>query len=115
MVECRLVIVPPGGGEADYSLDFDLPAVPRTGEFISVSRDDREYGYECFYVRSVWWEMSYPSSAAIATKDQKGKIKMIAIEAETARGPHMTKEHERMCDAYEARGKKPREFDATMY
>ena len=110
-------MVPPGGGEADYRLDFNLPAPPRAGEFITIARKDRAPGYECFYVRSVWWDLLYPRSDlyAEAGKDTPGELKMLAVECEFARGPFMTDEHKRACDAYEAGGYKVRKFDETMY
>ena len=37
-MKVRLCFVPPGGGEANYSLDFDMPAVPRSGDYISIKR-----------------------------------------------------------------------------
>jgi hypothetical protein len=60
-MKATLVFVPPGGGEADYSLQFDLPAVPQPGDYISVTRPGQE-GYEDFIVRRARWVLSYPSS-----------------------------------------------------
>ena len=39
-MKARLMFVPPGGGEIDYALDFDLPAVPQPGDYITVTRED---------------------------------------------------------------------------
>lgn len=116
-MKCRLIMVPPGGGEADYSLDFDLPTIPRAGEGLCISRDDRATGYECFIVRSVRWELKYPSSKAHAVSgtEEVGKVGMIAVECEFAFGPFMTPEHQRACEAYRNRGKDVKTLDETMY
>lgn len=117
-MKCALVMVPPGGGEADYQLAFDLASPPRVGEFITIAREDAEkFGYECFYVRSVWWDLKYPNSALYATSEDHpiGKAETVLVECEFARGPHMTEEHARACDVYEQRGYAIKEFDNTMY
>jgi hypothetical protein len=40
-IKVSLVFVPPGGGEAEYGLDFEMLSVPRLGDYVSVQRDDR--------------------------------------------------------------------------
>ncbi|MCJ2011083.1 hypothetical protein [Methylobacterium sp. J-076] len=129
-MKVTLIVVPPGGGEAEYTLDFELPAVPREGEYITVARDDAladpkpdpqdgSIGiYECFYVRRAWWDLRYPSSAPYAKGEGQGPVGsayMIAVEAETARGPHMTGSHRRSCETYERRGLPVRTFDNSAY
>lgn len=115
-MEVRLIMVPPGGGEADYSLDFVLSEVPRAGEVITVSRGEK-YGLETFLVRSVWWEFNFPEGAAVhyAGNEPKGKLIKVNIECEFARGPHMSEDHKKACDMYEARGKAVTTLDDTMY
>jgi hypothetical protein len=34
-MKVRPVFVPPGGGEADYMLDLELPGVPQPGDYVS--------------------------------------------------------------------------------
>ena len=126
-MKVTLIVVPPGGGEADYNLEFNLTAVPREGEYVTVARDDaladpkpdpHDGGigiYECFFVRRVWWDLRYPSSAPFGRTGDIGSAHMIAVEAETARGPHMTSSHRRSCEAYEARGLPVRTFDNSAY
>ena len=40
-MKVTLVFVPPGGGETDYQLSFDLPGIPVKGDYIMVSRGDQ--------------------------------------------------------------------------
>ena len=54
-----LTFVPPGGGESDYSLNFDLPGIPRPGDYIRVRRP-KQTGSEDFIVRSDVVEPEFP-------------------------------------------------------
>lgn len=113
-MKVTLIVVPPGGGEQEYQLDFDLPAVPQPNAFITVVRQDQEgtpgHGYECFFVRRVWWDLKYPHSRPTSGDGDVGSAYMIGVEAEPARGPWMAPSHTRMCEAYESRGLRVRNF-----
>ena len=54
-MKVSLLFVPPGGGETDYQLEFELPAPPQPGDYISVRREDtKDLGTEDFIVRRTW-------------------------------------------------------------
>ncbi len=111
----NLVIVPPGGGEADYSMDFDLPAVPRPGDYIGVSRPDSG-GVESFIVRRTWWLMNFPlAENSTSSAPAIGKVEKLCVECEFARGIHDSPSHKKACDTFEHRGKPIKEFDSTAY
>ncbi|MDR7126612.1 hypothetical protein J2X53_003454 [Pseudorhodobacter sp. 4114] len=114
-MKVRLIFVPPGGGEADYQLQFELPAIPQTGDYISILRDE-EVGYETFIVRRTIWELRYPASQGVsASEHEHGTASTIFVECEFARGAFSSDNHKRACDAYEARGFKVPEHEATAY
>lgn len=114
-MKVRLVFVPPGGGEADYQLQFELPAVPQAGDYISVLRDGAS-GAETFIVRRTIWQLSYPqSTSASAPEHEHGKASTIWVECEFARGAYMTDAHKAACDSYEAKGFAVTEHEATAY
>ncbi|MBA4797916.1 MAG: hypothetical protein H2043_10980 [Rhizobiales bacterium] len=116
MIKCNLSMVPPGGGEQDYLLQFNLPTLPSVGDFLRIRRENSEDpGAEIFCVRGVFWDLSYPSSSSFAAPDEAGTVSDIWIECEFVRGPFMTKSHKEVCDMYEARGKKPKDLPDTMY
>jgi hypothetical protein len=96
----RLVFVPPGGGEADYSLDFDLPSIPQVGDYITIGRPG-QLGTEDF-----------KDSKPYETNDNltQGTVKMIAVECEFAKGAYSSEEHKRACDGYGAS-----EFEASAF
>ncbi|TNF12802.1 MAG: alpha/beta hydrolase [Rhodobacteraceae bacterium] len=97
----RLIFVPPGGGQSDYRLEFELPAIPQAGDYIYVTRDDEE-GAECFIVRRTLWELSHRK--AVTEDDDAGKASTIWVECEFARGRAMSDGHKQACDGYEAKG-----------
>lgn len=43
-MKVQLTVVPPGGGEADYSFYATLPTIPRVGEYIILSIDKEPPG-----------------------------------------------------------------------
>lgn len=122
MIRVRLSFVPPGGGEADYGLTMDMPALPRAGDYISVLRDnisnDRPdyHGSEDFVVRRVWWLCKYPDDGSghhEAGKEPVG-IAEANIECEFAIGPYSSKAHKRNAGTGKARAP-AQEFENTNY
>lgn len=116
-----LAFVPPGGGETDYSLDFDMPALPRAGDYISINRPGNNpkarAGMLHFMMRRVHWFLKhspYDPSASLGNQEV-GTTSDAIIECEFARGPTPSEEHDRSCDMYEARGKPIQRFDDTVY
>lgn len=116
-MKVRLVVVPPGGGEADYSIFIDMPAVPRAGDYISVMREGED-GLTSLLVKRTWWTLkdnetrtSFPSG-----QERYGTTEEIAVECYVAKGIGFDSEaHKRVVAMYEARGKKAPEFDNSMY
>jgi hypothetical protein len=83
LIRATLVFVPPGGGEADYSLDFDLPAVPQPGDYVSIVRGDRNPAhYEDFIVRRTWWHLEYPDSALGGSREGSLDDVVVVIEGD---------------------------------
>lgn len=111
----RLVFVPPGGGEADYSMDFELPAIPRAGDYITIRRGEKPKT-EDFLVRRTWWYLRYPETEGFSAKEgEHGEFYQAAVECEFAIGPFSTEDHTNACHRYKNKTGHLREFDATMY
>lgn len=120
-MKVRLVFVLPGGGEADYSLEFELPSVPQPGDYISIMRPD-EMGTADFRVRRTWWLLEHPTSAqtagAIAGTQPVGKLRHplgLTVECEFAKGPHSSDSHQQTCETYKNRKGQLVEFEDTAY
>jgi hypothetical protein len=95
-VKFSLLFVPPGGGETDYQLEFELPAPPQPGDYISVRREDtKDLGTEDFIVRRTWWSLTYPGSAAHDSADglTSGELTDAYVECEFAEGPFSSERH----------------------
>ena len=112
-MKARLVFVPPDGGEADYSLEFELPGVPQPGDYISVTRPWEE-GTADFMVRRSWWYLNYPDNALHAWDDSPpvyGTLERLLVECEFAKGPYSAPSHKKACEGY----KEAKEFEDTAF
>lgn len=115
-MKVRLVFVPPGGGEADYSLDFEMPAIPRPGDYISVMRPGDD-GTSDFIVRRTWWTMDFPNNDLYGDSKNPvyGTVQQIAVECEFALGNYSGSAHKQSCEAYRNRKGGIQEFEASAY
>ena len=88
-----VVIREAGSLKPDYSLAFDLPAIPRQGDYISIQRPGLPWPYaEDMIVRQVWWRLNHPETEARALLDAAeepvvGNTDEIIVECEPAIGP----------------------------
>lgn len=121
MVRVNLSFVPPGGGETDYSLPMDLPALPRAGDYISVNRTKKidkpdHQGSEDFIVRRVWWSCEYPEDGTGYYEAGKAPVGTgeIWVECEFAIGPYSSEAHKRGAGTAKARAP-VQSFDDSMY
>jgi hypothetical protein len=91
MFEVTIVVREPGTVETGFSLDFELPEIPRIGEYISIRRlDTREPFGEDVIVRHVWWRLKHPETHGFASSDKPtiGTLVEILVECDPALGPH---------------------------
>jgi len=122
MVRVKLSFVPPGGGEVDYGLTMEMPALPRTGDYISVLREGRpdrgpDYvGADDFIVRRVWWFCKYPEdgkTSHVAGQEPAGTAE-VNVECEFAIGASSSPAHKRGAGTAKARAP-AQEFEDTNY
>lgn len=118
LFEATLVIVPPGGGEAEYSLKVEVPALPREGDYVTVMRTRDgpvaagDVGTEDFIVRRVWWAFDYADDGRLYEEPHDrilGSVNGIGIECEQAKGHYSSEAHRRAC------GPGARAFEASAY
>ena len=100
----RLGFVPPGGGETDYSLDFDVPELPREGDYICINRPG-QIGNEDFIVRRIWWNLE-----TVGDENGPGKFIAVHVECEFALSDFSSESH-----AQVAKGSGAKSFDNSMY
>lgn len=107
-MKVALAFVPPGGGETDYYLEFEMPSVPQAGDYISVLREGAD-GAETFIVKRTQW--SFETSA----DGKNGKVSSICVECEFAEAGFSSSDHKRAVERYEAETGKKNVFDVSVY
>ena len=95
-MKVNLSFVPPGGGETEYSLEFDLPSVPQRGDYISVFRPGQA-GAETFVVKRTWWSLEFDD------EHTRGSLNNVWVECEFALSYAASEEHRRYCEGFKRR------------
>ncbi len=96
-----------GKTKPDYSLAFDLPEIPRVGDYISIHRPDKPEPFgEDLIVRHVWWRLEHPETRGVATSgsERTGRIKELFVECDQAIGPYSSADWRDSLDAARKRG-----------
>ena len=109
-MNATFVVVPPGGGEADYQFSVDLPAIPHDGDYVQVW-DATQGGYDYFIVRRRWFNLK----AEMVGQNRDHSFDKIIVEVEFAKGSAPSANHKASCEMYEKRGKIPKEYEVTAY
>ena len=92
-VRVRLCVCEPGEQKPDFSLVFDLPEVPRPGDYISLYREDKKTPHtEDLIVRHIWWNLETTETRTSSSEDEErvGNLREIGVECEMALGPCST-------------------------
>jgi hypothetical protein len=92
MIRFVVVVREPGALGPDYSLEFEAPALPREGDYLSVQRPDHERPFgEDMIVAKVWWRLSYPGTEPVVfDSGEVGSLDEIFVECIPAVGPYST-------------------------
>lgn len=85
-----VVVRESGRLKPDYSLPFELPELPRVGDYISVQRPDQPEPWgEDMIVRQIWWRLNHPETGGYGSGDLKvGSVQEIFVECDPAVGPY---------------------------
>ena len=108
-----LSFVPPGGGEQDYGMEAELPALPRPGDYVMIVRKSTG-GSEDFIVRRTLWSLAAvgsdePLASVTAT------VERVTVECEFALGLMSSGEHKKACERYRTQGHPLKEFETSAY
>lgn len=91
MVKITVVVREPGTFKPDFFLDFEVPEVPRIGDYISIRRlDQREPYGEDVIVRQVWWRLRHPETHGFQSSEKQavGELVEIFVECDPALSPY---------------------------
>ena len=117
-VRVRLYVCEPGERKPDFSLAFDLPEVPRPGDYISVHREDKETPHtEDLVVRHIWWNLETTETRTSSSEDEErvGNLREIGLECEMALGPYSTDRWLDQMRQHEANGRTIKRFDVSRF
>jgi len=117
-VRVRLSVCEPGEQKPDFSLAFDLPAVPRPGDYISLHREDKKTPHtEDLIVRHIWWNLETTETRTSSSEDEErvGNLREIGVECEMALGPCSTDNWHDMMLQHEAKGRSIKRFDVSRF
>jgi len=116
MIRIELCVREPGKKEIDFSLPFNVPELPKLGDYISVHRANQGTPHtEDVVVRHVWWMLETPETrtTAEAGTERVGQLNKIFVECEMALGPYANDRwHETML-RYRTSGQPIEEFDVA--
>lgn len=85
----KIIVREFGTRKPDYGLYFEIPELPKVGDYVSIQRPDNagEWG-EDLIVRHIWWRLNHPETGGAVTGNEKiGSVKEIYIECDKALGP----------------------------
>lgn len=84
-MEIKCSVVPPGGGETDFSFTLKAPGVPLPGDYVLRASDDGDDpGFAAFIVRRRWFVANSPEH--------------LSVEVEYAEIDSSTKKHKAACE-----------------
>lgn len=115
MIRVTIVVREIGRLKPDYSLDFDLPEVPRSGDYISIQRPDKPEPFgEDLIVRKVWWRLDHPETNGFGSDQPKiGSVREMVVECEVALGPYSSDDWRRLAEGAKSRGLEIEEFEVA--
>ncbi len=99
--------------KASFSLAFDLPILPRVGDYISVFRGEKKFHSEDVVVRKIWWHLAHPDATACtsSSNDVTGGIREVFIECDLALGPNPCNDWRSYTEAARNKGQSVKQFE----
>lgn len=117
MLRVIVLVRVPSRLKVAYSLEFDLPAVPSIGSYISIQRPDNPQPYgEDMIVRKVWWRLDHAATWPSSDADAKGgSVNEIFVECEIATSPYSSDEWLAMVEGARSHGIEVDEFQVAWF
>jgi len=116
MVKVNIIVRELGRTKLDYALEFELPEIPKAGDYISIFRPDKPLHSEDIIVRHVWWNLHHSETAVKASEPPKiGAVKDIFVECDQAIGPYSHDQWRRTLEAARDRGVEIETFDVARF
>ena len=110
MFKVTVAVVPPGGGETDYSFEIMLPALPNVEDYFQVVAKDVCMTHD-FIVRRRWFHAEQPTDIEAKPVTYTG----VVLEVEPALSDYSSNGHKAVCEMYKRRGKPLQELQTSVY
>jgi hypothetical protein len=89
MINAVIVIREPGRLKPMIWHEFQLPELPRPGDYLTISGpDDRAPLGEDLVVRRVWWLLDRPAAGTSAGDEAAGQLVEVFVECDLGEGPY---------------------------
>jgi hypothetical protein len=109
MVKGTIMVREPGDTKPDFSIKFELPELPRPGDYISMHRSDQPTPHtEDLVVRHVWWMLEVTETRGA---EEVGNLGELVVECEMALGPWATDKWRDAMMLHRQKGKTVEEFN----
>ena len=105
-VRVTLVVHELGRHSVDHFMDFDLPEIPRVGDYISVFSPNSPGRSKDIIVRHVWWHLN-------ANEGDVGRVQDIIVECDVALGPYASEQWKDWCRSADTRGMQVEKFEVA--
>ena len=108
MVRVTVVVREPSKHSIDHSLEFEIPEVPKAGDYISVFSPDSPGRSKDIIVRHIWWHLN-------VNEGDVGRAQDIMVECDVALGPYGSPQWKAWCHAAESRGTSVEKFEVARF
>jgi hypothetical protein len=111
VITFKLSVVPPGGGETEYTLEMSAEHLPRSGDYIQIVRQPVDLPRPStappppeFDTKAVAFKVRYSMYSAKETSGGKVGPAEIWVSVEPVESPYQGEDHRRLIEIYRARG-----------
>ncbi len=114
MLEVIIVIRKPATLKPMGWYTFNLPELPRPGDYLSIAGPDiRAPLGQDLIVRHVWWRLIHPAAGAPPDERAQGHVQEIFVEADIAEGPYASEAWKAEIALARARGATVEQFQVA--
>lgn len=100
MVKFIVVVRDIGSPRPAYWVEFDAPALPRVGDYMSIQRPDKPSRYgEGLVVRNVWWRLAHGGRRGFPDWPAKQRAGEVFVECDPAAHQYSNKSWLRMVES----------------
>lgn len=112
MIDVLVIIREPGREKPMSTYRFQLPSLPRIGDYLSICGPDIRPPFgEDVIVKHIWWRLQHPSAGATIYDDTAiGRVEEIFVECDIAQGPYASSTWKKQAATARAKGVEVEEF-----